>query len=293
MRDYAIGADRFGGTYDYPESDKIAAQGGYDENYATMKQYWNDRLAPLTELNLPDEQLVNAYKAGFIYTLIIRDDVNGKKELHVGDDHDTIGIVASLLTEGDFTYAKEYLATLPAQLQYDDAKWKYSWPYALYLSKTGDYDFIREKFDTIKKHTHNVETDRIDDGEGIIKKTNAIDSNGYWLIDNWAALAGLTTYQYLCDEMHDKYGEELYQTESQWAQEEYDSLLAVVEKTQKAMRDTYDYPYLSIDMNVPTEDSARGDVRDGNWASMFLFGRWGWDIIAALIMPDTEVRRPW
>ena len=284
VRDYAIGADRFGGTYDYPESDKIAAQGGYDENYATMKQYWNDRLAPLTELNLPDEQLVNAYKAGFIYTLIIRDDVNGKKELHVGEngydimyDHDTIGIVASLLTEGDFTYAKEYLATLPAQLQYDDAKWKYSWPYALYLSKTGDYDFIREKFDTIKKHTHNVETDRIDDGEGIIKKTNAIDSNGYWLIDNWAALAGLPTYQYLCDEMHDKYGEELYQTESQWAQEEYDSLLAVVEKTQKAMRDTYDYPYLSIDMNVPTEDSARGDVRDGNWASMFLFGRWGWD----------------
>lgn len=284
VRDYAIGADRFGGTYAYPENGKIAEQGGYDENYAAMKQYWNDRLAPLTELNLPDEQLVNAYKAGFIYTLIIRDDVNGKKELHVGEngydimyDHDTIGIVASLLTEGDFTYAKEYLATLPAQLQYDDAKWKYSWPYALYLSKTGDYDFIREKFETIKKHTHNVETDRIDGGEGIIKKTNAIDSNGYWLIDNWAALAGLTTYQYLCDEMYDKYGEEVYQTESQWAQDEYDSLLAVVEKTQKTMRDTYDYPYLSIDMNVPTEDSARGDVRDGNWASMFLFGRWGWD----------------
>ena len=284
VRDYAIGADRFGGTYAYPENDKIAAQGGYDENYASMKQYWNDRLAPLTELNLPDEQLVNAYKAGFIYTMIIRDDVDGKKELHVGEngydimyDHDTIGIVASLLTEGDFTYAKEYLATLPAQLQYDDAKWKYSWPYALYLSKTGDYDFICEKFETIKKHTHNVETDRIDGGEGIIKKTNAIDSNGYWLIDNWAALAGLTTYKYLCDEMYDKYGEEVYQTEAQWAQEEYDSLLDVVEKTQKTMRDTYDYPYLSIDMNVPTEDSARGDVRDGNWASMFLFGRWGWD----------------
>ena len=284
VRDYAIGADRFGGTYAYPESGKIVERGGYDENYAAMKQYWNDRLAPLTELDLPDEQLVNAYKAGFIYTMIIRDDVDGKKELHVGEngydimyDHDTIGIVASLLTEGDFTYAKEYLATLPAQLQYDDAKWKYSWPYALYLSKTGDYDFICEKFETIKKHTHNVETDRIDGGEGIIKKTNAIDSNGYWLIDNWAALAGLTTYKYLCDEMYDKYGEEVYQTEAQWAQEEYDSLLDVVEKTQKTMRDTYDYPYLSIDMNVPTEDSARGDVRDGNWASMFLFGRWGWD----------------
>lgn len=284
VRDYAIGADRFGGTYDYPDSAKIAEQGSFDENYAQMKEYWNNRLEPLTQLDLPDEQLVNAYKAGFIYTLIIRDDVNGGKELHVGEngydemfDHDTIGIVASLLTEGDFTYAKEYLATLPAQLQYDDAKWKYSWPYALYLSKTGDYDFIEEKFDTIKTNTHNVETDRIDGGEGIIKRTNAIDSNGYWLIDNWAALAGLTTYQYLCDEMYEKYGSDIYQTESVWAQEEYDSLLAVVEDTQREMRETYDYPYLSIDMNVPTEQSARGDVRDGNWASMFLFGRWGWD----------------
>lgn len=284
VRDYAIGADRFGGTYDYPDSAKIVEQGSFDENYAQMKEYWNNRLEPLTQLDLPDEQLVNAYKAGFIYTLIIRDDVNGGKELHVGEngydimfDHDTIGIVASLLTEGDFTYAKEYLATLPAQLQYDDAKWKYSWPYALYLSKTGDYEFIEEKFDTIKTNTHNVETDRIDGGEGIIKRTNAIDSNGYWLIDNWSALAGLTTYQYLCDEMYEKYGSDIYQTESVWAQEEYDSLLAVVEETQREMRETYDYPYLSIDMHVPTEQSARGDVRDGNWASMFLFGRWGWD----------------
>ncbi|XCP85562.1 hypothetical protein ABXS75_01800 [Roseburia hominis] len=284
VRDYAIGADRFGGTYEYPESAKIAGQGGFDENYDSMKKYWNDRLAPLTVLDLPDEQLVNAYKAGFIYTLIIRDDVDGKKELHVGEngydimfDHDTIGIVASLLTEGDFTYAKEYLATLPAQLQYDDAKWKYSWPYAVYLSKTGDYDFISEKFDTIKTHTHNVETDRIDGGEGIIKQTDAIDSHGYWLIDNWAALAGLSTYQYLCDEMYEKYGDSKYQTESEWAQAEYDSLLKVVEDTQREMREKNNYPYLSINMNLTTENSARGDVRDGNWASMFLFGRWGWD----------------
>lgn len=284
VREYAVGADRFGGNYAYPEDEKIAAEGGFEENYAQMREYWNNRLEPLTKLDLPDEQLVNAYKAGFIYTLIIRDDVDGSKQLHVGEngydilfDHDTIGIVASLLTEGDFMYAKEYLATLPAQLQYDDAKWKYSWPYALYLSKTGDYEFIKEKFETIKTNTHNVETDRIDGGTGIIKKTNAIDSNGYWLIDNWAALAGLSTYQYLCGEMYEKYGGEEYTAESQWARNQYDSLLAVVEEKQKEVRENYDYPYLSIDMTVPTEDSARGDVRDANWASMFLFGRWGWD----------------
>ena len=58
---------------------------------------------------------------------LIRDDINGTKELHVGEngydemfDHDTIGIVSTLLTIGDFTYAKDYLTSLPAQLQYDD-----------------------------------------------------------------------------------------------------------------------------------------------------------------------------
>lgn len=284
VREYAIGADRFNGNYAYPENDVIIARGSFDGNYNQMKEYWNERVAPLTKLSLPDERLVNAYKAGFIYTLIVRDDIDGRKQLHVGEngydimfDHDTIGIVAALLTSGDFMYAKEYLATLPAQLQYDDAKWKYSWPYALYLSKTGDFDFINEQFDIIKEHTHNVETDRINGGTGIIKQTDAIDSRGYWLIDDWSALAGLSTYRYLCEEMFEKYGEQKFVVEKEWAKAQYDSLLIEVEKAQREMRENHSYPYLSIDMFVPTEESARGDVRDGNWASMFLFGRWAWD----------------
>ena len=192
-------------------------------------------------------------------------------------DHDTIGIVATLLTMGDFTYAKEYLATLPAQLQYDDAKWKYSWPYAVYLQKTDDIAFIESQFETIKTNTHNVDTDRDMDAGGIIKKTNAIDSNGYWLIDNWSALAGLTTYQYLCERLNEQTPDEKYTAEITWAKELYSELLECVETKQRQMRETNDYPYLSIDMNVTTENSARGDVRDGNWASMFLFGRWAWD----------------
>ena len=285
VRDYAIGADRFGGDYDYPAAEAIAAQGGFDDNYAAMKEYWNNRLAPLSTIaSLPNEDLINAYKAGYIYTLIIRDDVDGEKQLHVGEngydemfDHDTIGIVATLLTMGDFTYAKEYLATLPAQLQYDDAKWKYSWPYAVYLQKTDDIAFIESQFETIKTNTHNVDTDRDMDAGGIIKKTNAIDSNGYWLIDNWSALAGLTTYQYLCERLNEQTPDEKYTAEITWAKELYSELLECVETKQRQMRETNDYPYLSIDMNVTTENSARGDVRDGNWASMFLFGRWAWD----------------
>lgn len=284
VRDYAIGADRFTGTYPYPQPEKIAACGSFDDNYAQMRDYWNQRLSALTQLDLPDKQLVNAYKAGHIYTMIIRDDIAGQKCLHVGEvgydnmwDHDTIGIVSSLFTESDFMYAKDYLTALPAQLQYDDAKWKYSWPYALYLSKTGDIDFVRERFEIIKTHTHSIQTDRIDNGTGILKQTNAIDSLGYWLTDNWSALTGLTTYRYLCRQLYAADPQEQYLTEAAWAEEQYASLLAAVEQAQRQMRQTYDYPYLSIEMTVPTEQSARSDPRDANWASMFLFGRWGWD----------------
>lgn len=280
VRDYAIGADRFGGSYEYPEDSVIAEQGSWDEHYDHMKQYWNERLEPLAEIvNLPDEQLINAYKAGYIYTLIIGDNY----ELHVGEngydrvfDHDVIGMISTLINMGDYENVKEYMVHILDNVQYPDARWKYSWPFALYLLKSGDVEYILEMFDTIKENTHYIETQRTGDG-GIMMSTNAIDSNGYWLIDNWAALAGLTCYQYICDTLYELNGDETYLTESEWSQNQYDELLAATEKKQAEMREKYDYSYLSIDMNVPTEQSARSDARDANWASMFLFGRWSWD----------------
>ncbi|GAA1598916.1 hypothetical protein GCM10009804_64340 [Kribbella hippodromi] len=278
VRDYAVAADRFDGKYDWPTAAQLQELGGYDEHYQHMRQYWNTRLSAIANItDLPDKRLINAYKAGYIYTLIIRDDVDGAKQLHVGEngydemfDHDTIGIVATLLTIGDFTYAKDYLSTLPAQLQYDDAKWKYSWPYALYLQRTGDKDFIRSRFETIKKNTHTIETDRIDGGTGIIKQTNAIDSHGYWTIDNWAALTGLTTYRYLATALGET-------AEAQWAKAEYDDLLKVATaRIDQTMRQ-YGLDYIPISMVEPNETGPRKDPRDANWASMFLFGRWAWD----------------
>ena len=278
VRDYAVGADRFGGTYDWPSNAQLALLGGYDQHYNHMRSYWNTRLAAIANIkDLPDPKLVDAYKAGYIYTLIIRDDINGKKELHVGEngydemfDHDTIGIVSTLLTVGDYTYAQDYLSTLPAQLQYDDAKWKFSWPFALYLQRTGDAAFVRSQFDKIKKNTHTIEADRINGGTGIIKKTVAIDSEGYWTIDNWSALAGLTTYRWLAQQL----GED---SEAAWAKAEYDDLYKVVsDQLRKTMTD-YQLNYIPISMVEPNEQGPRKDPRDANWASMFLFGQWAWD----------------
>ncbi|MFC6354911.1 hypothetical protein [Luethyella okanaganae] len=277
-RDYAIAADRFNGTYGWPSTEEVAALGGYDTHYDHMRDYWNDRLSAIADITaLPDEDLINAYKAGYIYTLLIRDDLDGRKELHVGEngydemfDHDTIGIVANLLTIGDFTYAKDYLSTLPAQLQYDDAKWKYSWPFALYLQRTGDLDFIRAEFENIKTQTHKIETDRINGGTGIMKQTNAIDSAGYWTIDNWSALTGLTTYRYLAEQLGET-------AEANWARAEYDDLQAVATARLQQTIDQHHLDYIPISMVEPNETGPRSDPRDANWASMFLFGRWAWD----------------
>ncbi|MEV6417842.1 sugar-binding protein [Kribbella sp. NPDC051718] len=278
VRDYAVAADRFGASYDWPSALQLQQAGSFSKHYKDMRKYWNTRLAAIAQItDLPDERLVNAYKAGYIYTLIIRDDIDGAKQLHVGEngydemfDHDTIGIVATLLTIGDFTYARDYLATLPAQLQYDDAKWKYSWPYALYLQRTGDKAFVRSQFETIKKNTHMVETDRIDGGTGIIKQTLAIDSLGYWTIDNWSALAGLTTYRYLATALGET-------AEAAWAKAEYDDLLRVATARITQTMQEYNLDYLPISMVEPNETGPRKDPRDANWASMFLFGRWAWD----------------
>lgn len=283
VRDYAICADRFGTNEAWPNEEQLMNAGGFDDHYDHMRDYWNERLEALAAIEeLPDESLINAYKAGYIYTLIIRDDIpkeDGTVErgLHVGEngydgmwDHDTIGIVATLLTIGDYTYAKDYLSTLPAQLQYDDAKWKYSWPYALYLQRTGDEEFVRENFEAIKKNTHMVETDRDMGAGGIMKKTMAIDSYGYWTTDNWSALMGLTTYRYICEIL----GEE---EEAEWAREEYKELQESVNQVlEKTMADK-EISYIPMSMVERNEDGPRSDPRDGNWASMFLFGRWGWD----------------
>jgi len=278
VRDYAIGADRFGGTYDWPTDARLEGLGSYDSHYRHMRRYWDDRLAEVANIErLPDQRLADAYKAGFIYTLIIRDDVNGKKELHVGEngydelfDHDTIGIVSTLLTIGDDRYAKDYLSTLPAQLQYDDAKWKFSWPFALYLQRTDDEAFVRSQWANIMKQTHMIETDRVDGGKGIIKKTVAIDSEGYWTVDDWSALAGLTTYRYLAERLGDD-------AEAAWAKAEYDDLYRVVTAQLQETITKFGLDYIPISMVEPNETGPRKDPRDANWASMFLFGQWAWD----------------
>lgn len=273
INDYAVAADRFGNSYAWPTDTALAAAGGWDTHYAHMKDYWNSRLSEIVNITqLPDPRLINAYKAGFIYTHIIRDG----NDIHVGEngydqvfDHDSLGILTTLFSLGDFSHAKDLLNALQAQTQYDDARYKNSWVWALYLLKTGDKDYVASNFAAIKANTHQIETDRTGP-DGVMKTTNDIDANGTWLVDDTSALFGLTTYTFLANQLGDV-------NEEAWAKSLYTSLLDSVNGKLSQTMNQAGIDYLPCSLAEPNTSNRCRDPQDANWASMLLFGRWFWE----------------
>jgi hypothetical protein len=285
--DYAVPSDKFGGSYPFPSASAIVAAGGFGRHFAHMAAFWNAQLAGIAQLrHLPDQQLMDAYRTGFIYTQIIR---NGE-ELKTGANgydkefsHDVIGILANLFTQGYTTGAHGLLLraryVIGTQTQYDDGVWTYPWVWAIYLLKTGDLSFVKANFDTqgpsgttepsIKDTAHLIAADRTGPG-GIMEKTNDIDANGYWTIDNYEALMGLWAYHWLAQQLGNT-------SEENWAASEYSSLLAATNKTLAATISSYHLTYLPCSMTEPNTGNRCTNAEDANWAAPFLFGRWAWD----------------
>ena len=196
-------------------------------------------------------------------------------ELHVGEngydrvfDHDVIGILNTLLLLGDFRDVEKYSDFILKNVQYPDARWKYSWFFALYLQKTGNIDFVRSNFENIKSNALDIISSISKDG--IMKETIAIDSPGHWTVDNFSALTGLICYRYICE----KLGEA---EESAKAEEAYNTLLKNCESCLKQTIEKYGLDYIPMNMKKPNSETSRSDPRDANRLSMFLFGRWLWD----------------
>ena len=273
FHDYVLAADRFGNGYTWPSDADLAEAGSWEEHYAHMKEYWDSRLNRIVNITrLPDARLINAYKAGFIYTHIIRDG----EDLHVGEngydkvyDHDSVGILTTLFTLGDFTYAQPLLSSLQAQTEYEDARYKNSWVWALYLLKTGDSAFVQANFAAIQANTHKIEAD-LTGPDGILKMTNDIDANGYRTVDDASALFGLTTYAYLAERLGRDY-------EVDWARNLYNRLLESVNKKLEQAMSGSGVNYLPCDLTRPNTSNRCNDPKDANRASMLLFGRWFWD----------------
>ena len=290
--DYAVASDKFAGTYAYPSNPQLMAAGTYQQHYTHMRSFWNDQLSRLAQIRqLPDPQLIDANKTGFIYTQITRAGSQLKTGVNGYDkeySHDVVGILANMLTQGysndGSTSAVDLLLnlrdTVGTQAQYDDGIWKYSWPWALYLQKTGDIGAVKANFNTagpngdaaqpsIKDSAHAIAAARTGPGT-IIGATNDIDANGYWTIDDYSALMGLASYRWLAQKVGDN-------AEYTWATSEYNSLLSAVNKRLTRTITTNHLNYLPCSMVEPNSANRCSNPKDANWAAPFLFGRWAWD----------------
>jgi len=286
VHDYVVAVDRFGNAYPWPAASALAAAGTYDQHFAHMRAFWNQQLAQIARVHVPDASLDDAYRSGFIYTEIARsgNDLNtGVNGYESEFSHDVVGILANLFTQGDFADAHALLLearnVVGSQGQYEDGTWTYDWPWAIYLLKTGDLAFVKANFATggtggsaqpsIEETAHAIATDRTGPG-GIMGLTNDIDSDGYWTVDDFEALMGLAAYRYLAQRVGDP-------TEVAWATTEYDALLAATNRTLAATISQFHLNYLPCSILEPNTSNRCQNPEDANWAAPFQFGKWAWD----------------
>jgi hypothetical protein len=277
QHDFAIVVDRFGQSFARPADADLIAAGGFDTHYAHMKDYWNARLAKIVDIKtLPDPRLIDAYKAGFILTHIVKDGL----DLNVGEngydqifDHDLLGITNSLFVLGDFQDAQALLSSVLTHVRpgsgYRDALWKVSLPWATYLMKTGDLAFVQQNFDAISSRTHAIDDDRSGPG-GIMLETFDIDASDYWTTDDWAALLGLSTYRYLANAVGNA-------TEVAWADMQYDALFAAIDSQIATTVANNQLSYLPCSALASNDQNRCGNPTDANWMSMSIIGMWAWD----------------
>jgi hypothetical protein len=281
--DYVVAEDRFGGTYAWPTTAQLAAAGGYNGHFAHMRAFWNRQLAKITQLNLPDQQLVDAYKAGFAYTQIDRSGNaldTGTNGYHAEYEHDVIGILANMFNEGYFTGAHALLdetdRVVGTNTQYSDGTWVYPWLWAVYVEKTGDTHFLAARFSSgtstqpsIESTAQTIAADRTGPG-GIIGRTSDIDANGYWTSDNYEALLGLAGYEYLAKVLGNT-------TQERWAAAQFNSLLKAVNATLSSTISTYKLDYLPCSMVEPNSANRCSHPEDANWAAPGVYFNWVWN----------------
>ena len=283
--DYVVAVDRFGNNYPWPSTQALATSGSFDQHFAHMRRFWNHQLAGIAGISVPDPSLVDAYRSGFIYTQIARSGnalntgVNGYESEF---DHDVVGILANLFTQGYFSDAHGLLLearnVVGAQAEYQDGVWTYAWPWAIYLMKTGDIAFVKKNFATegpgfqqpsIKDTAHEIARDRTGPS-GIMGSTDDIDTVGYWTTDDYEALLGLAAYRYLAQRVGDL-------AEATWATQQYDSLLSATNQTLDTTISSNGLNYLPCSILEPNTANRCVNPEDANWTSPFGFGGWAWN----------------
>jgi hypothetical protein len=143
--------------------------------------------------------------------------------------------------------------------------------------KTGDLSFVKANFDSrgpagtsepgIKDTAHLIAADPTGPG-GIMQKTNDIDADGYWTIDNYGALMGLAAYRWLAEQVGNT-------SEANWAAGQYSSLLAATNKTLNATIATYHYGFARLAGKLPPNTFGGYPTQYYSTAYNAGYGEWG------------------
>ncbi len=282
--DYVMAVDRFGNSYPWPAPAALAAAGGFDEHLADMRSFWEGQLASIAQVRVPDAGLDDAYRAGFIETQIARSGdrldtgVNGYQQEY---SHDVIGILTNLFSQG--FYADAHALLLEARHvmgqpgQYVDGLWTYALPWAVYLLKTGDEQFVRENLTaegpggpadpSIEDTAHQIAADRTGP-DGTMEATDDIDTQGYWTVDDEEALVGLAAYAFVARQVG-------VPAEAAWATAQYRSLLAATDAELARTIRAGHLDYLPCSLLQSDAANRCHNPEDANWASTL--GVWAWD----------------
>jgi hypothetical protein len=280
--DYAVVIDRFGKNYDRPSGKEIAAAGTWDAHFDHMKAFWDSKVAKIVAINTPDTELNNAYRMGFIYTLISKD---GDADYHTGEfgydvmyNHDYLGILNTLFKIGYYDNAWAQIKLLGKGVgNYHDQFYRWCLPLSVYLQKTNDVEVLNVDSSFVFKkcvEAYNTTLTDINPTTGILKPTWDIDDDGLWTWDNESALTGLTCYKYVAQAKGDK--EALKK-----AEDTYNTLLKNMNKRLVEMTNQNGINYIPASLELPNEKMPHVMKKGSSfWATPFWFGM-NWDTYLA------------
>ena len=301
--DFVAAIDRFGAATAFPSTATLTASApGYDAAHDQMAAFWNGRVNATAQPSLPNVQLpstglanpgtalLNAYRAGTAYHLMMQ---VGKAPFSAANNyawllnHDVPGELAARFTTGDFSDARNLLLIGRTSEQpgfpsnganwYWDGVWKTPWVWAIYLAKTNDTAFVSQFFNDTQTQfgpslrtmirTHFVAQL---DTDGTLKSNFDNDSTGKWILSNYSALIGLAAYKYIATRIGET-------AEAQFAQQAYTSLHNSLNTVIANNQNANGFNFLPCEVQRPNSANRCNTFNDANWAQAGWSGQNQWD----------------
>ena len=238
--DYVVAVDRFGTADPWPSGQRSGRGRRLRPALRAHARLLERAAGRIAQVSVPDAALDDAYRSGFIYTLIARSgnaprhrcqQLRGRVQPRRDrDPRPTSSPRATTPTRtrccsrprnvvGARAVRRRAVDVLRAvgRVPDEDGRPRLRQAELLHRGPPGASQ------PSIEDTAHRIAADRTGPN-GIMEATNDIDSNGYWTVDDYEALIGLAAYRYLAAALGNP-------TEAAWAARQYDSLLAAMNTT--------------------------------------------------------------